>query len=157
MCNNIWKNEQIYSPPLTNHIEWLTKLNLTNEFKPPSLVELPSICILSLGNKTIYVFKREKFRQISFQQSKCFAWWQNVNKNKILNSISEMGEQPSIKYVDTYFYCFDSSPYPKTSLQSLTGKLQGRITSQGDPCSHCREWVYRVQLSSVLVTFFSLF
>ena len=43
------------------------------------------------------------------------------------------------------------------TLQSLTGKLQGRITSQGDPCSHCREWVYRVQLSSVLVTFLSLF
>ena len=55
-------------------IEWLTKLNLTNEFKSPSLVELPSICILSLGNKTIYVFKREKFRQISFQQAKRFAW-----------------------------------------------------------------------------------
>ena len=26
-----------------------------------------------------------------------------------------------------------------TTLQSLTGKLQGRITSQGDPCSHYRE------------------
>ena len=45
----------------------------------------------------------------------------------------------------------------KPSLQSLTGKLQGRITSQGDPCIHYREWVYRVQLSSVLVTFLSLF
>ena len=43
------------------------------------------------------------------------------------------------------------------TLQSLTGKLQGRISTQGDPCSHYREWVYRVQLSSVLVTFFSLF
>ena len=40
-----------------------------------------------------------------------------------------------------------------TTLQSLTGKLQGRITTQ----SHYREWVYRVQLSSVLVTFLSLF
>ena len=44
-----------------------------------------------------------------------------------------------------------------SSLQSLTGKLQGRITTQGDPCSHYRERVYRVQLSSVLVTFLSLF
>ena len=44
-----------------------------------------------------------------------------------------------------------------TTLQSLTGKLQGRIASQGDPCSHYREWVYRVKLSSVLVTFLSLF
>ena len=25
------------------------------------------------------------------------------------------------------------------TLQSLTEKLQGRITSQGDPCSHYRE------------------
>ena len=43
------------------------------------------------------------------------------------------------------------------ALQSLTGKLQGVITTQGDPCSHYREWVYRVQLFSVLVTFLSLF
>ena len=43
------------------------------------------------------------------------------------------------------------------TLQTLTGKLQGRISTQGDPCSHYREWVYRVQLSSVMVTFFSLF
>ena len=42
------------------------------------------------------------------------------------------------------------------NLQSLTGKLQGRITTQGDPCSHYREWVYRVQFSSFLVTFLSL-
>ena len=27
------------------------------------------------------------------------------------------------------------------TLQSLTGKLQGRITTQGDHCSHYREWV----------------
>ena len=26
-----------------------------------------------------------------------------------------------------------------TALQSLTGKLQGRINTQGDPCSHYRE------------------
>ena len=45
----------------------------------------------------------------------------------------------------------------KFALQSLTGKLQGRITSQGDPCSHNREWVCRVQLFSVLVTFFHCF
>ena len=25
------------------------------------------------------------------------------------------------------------------TLQSLTGKLQGRISTQGDPCSHYRE------------------
>ena len=31
---------------------------------------------------------------------------------------------------------------PVSSLQSLTGKLQGRITTQGDPCSHYRD--YRV-------------
>ena len=43
------------------------------------------------------------------------------------------------------------------TLQSLTGKLQGRITTQGDPCIYYREWVHRVQLSSVLVTFLSLF
>ena len=30
------------------------------------------------------------------------------------------------------------------TLQSLTGSLQGRITSQGDPCSHYREWVWSV-------------
>ena len=45
------------------------------------------------------------------------------------------------------YYCQDA-------LQSLTGSLQGRITTQGDPCSHYREWVCRVQLFSVLVTFF---
>ena len=28
-----------------------------------------------------------------------------------------------------------------TSLQSLTGSSQGRITTQGDPSSHYREWV----------------
>ena len=27
------------------------------------------------------------------------------------------------------------------TLQSLTGKLQGRITTQGDPCIHYSEWV----------------
>ena len=26
-----------------------------------------------------------------------------------------------------------------TTLQTLTGKLQGRISTQGDPCSHYRE------------------
>jgi hypothetical protein len=44
-----------------------------------------------------------------------------------------------------------------TALQSLTGLLQGRISTQGDPCSHYREWVCRVQLFSVLVTFFPCF
>ena len=29
---------------------------------------------------------------------------------------------------------------PFTSLHSLTGKLQGKITKQGDPCSHYREF-----------------
>ena len=29
------------------------------------------------------------------------------------------------------------------TLQSLTEKLQGRITTQGDPCSHYMEWVCR--------------
>ena len=43
------------------------------------------------------------------------------------------------------------------SLQSLTGKLQGRITTQGDPCNHYREWVYRVQLSSTPVVFIDSF
>ena len=27
----------------------------------------------------------------------------------------------------------------KATLQTLTGKLQGRITTQGDPCNHYRE------------------
>ena len=70
-----------------------------------------AISFLGVRSPCTYIFKREKFRQISFQQSKCFAWWQNVNKNKILNSISEMGE-PSIKYVVTYFYYFNSCYSP---------------------------------------------
>ena len=36
---------------------------------------------------------------------------------------------------------FWGEPKPIQPLQSLTGKLQGRITTQGDPCSHYREWV----------------
>ena len=43
------------------------------------------------------------------------------------------------------------------TLQFLTGFLQDRISTQGDPCSHYREWVCSVQLFSVLVTFFLCF
>ena len=43
------------------------------------------------------------------------------------------------------------------TLQSIKGSLQGRNTTQGDPCSHYREWVCSVQLFSVLVTFFPCF
>ena len=45
----------------------------------------------------------------------------------------------------------------RPALQSLTGSLQDRITTQGDPCSHYREWVCRVQLFSVLVTLLPCF
>ena len=54
-------------------------------------------------------------------------------------------------------WCERSLKILRATLQSLTGKLQGRITTQGDPCSHYREWVYKVQLSSVFITFLSLF
>ena len=60
----------------------------------------------------------------------------------------------SHKYVPIYMTLWNRAMW---TLQSLTGKLQGRITTQGDPCSHYKEWVYRVQLSLVLVTFLSLF
>ena len=44
-----------------------------------------------------------------------------------------------------------------TTLQSLTGSIQGRIIYREIPCSHYREWVCRVHFFSVLVTCFSLF
>ena len=58
-----------------------------------------------------------------------------------------------------FFYDFEwlTQVSQITALQSLTGKLQGRITTQGDPCSHYREWVCSVQFSFVLVTFFPCF
>ena len=43
------------------------------------------------------------------------------------------------------------------TLQSFTGSLQGRITTQGDPCSHYRKWVCRIQHFAVLITFFPCF
>ena len=50
-----------------------------------------------------------------------------------------------------------NQPFQKCTLQSFTGSLQGRITTQGDPCNHYREWVCRVQHSSVLITFLPCF
>ena len=42
------------------------------------------------------------------------------------------------------------------TLQSLTWKLQGRITTQGDPCNHYREWVCSVVVELNLVKVYAI-
>ena len=39
------------------------------------------------------------------------------------------------------YLCNVSAPIKCNTRQSLTGSLQGRISTQADPCSHYREWV----------------
>ena len=51
---------------------------------------------------------------------------------------------PKIMRIFLFFIATMQCPRRGPALQTLTGKLQGRISTQGDPCSHYREWVCSV-------------
>ena len=50
------------------------------------------------------------------------------------------GQQQHDLYYHPKLYVLSTIQYTHwLTLQSFTGKLQGKITTQGDPCSHYRE------------------
>ena len=65
-----------------------------------------------------------------------FEMWRHFDKNKNQNNLLCA---IVFDFVDCVVFEISKIQGPGKPLQSLTGKLQGRITTQGDPCSHYRE------------------
>ena len=69
----------------------------------------------------------------------------NLTRTRLCTKVPEYN---TLKKKPHILYFFDNTAIPA---------LQDRISTQGNPCSHYREWVCRVQFFSVLVTFFHCF